>query len=305
MRDALTDALSFLEQRVQHALRTNDRSGLEILGYGDSSVVLGCHSSVGRFACKRLPPFATPNLQAAYLEHMRLYSDALRKRGVKLLETQICFVGQAAYCVQQHIGSNAMLKYALTSKRLETLVEMIEMTITDRIGLDADITNWCVIDDELVLLDANTPLLRNAQHVSTVDYSVYFSSLPYFIRSWLSSHVQESLLKKFFSPREVMLDVLCGLIRERVGYVPYLLEKIAARFTPMITSGELRRYYLTNQSTWELFRRLQRLQRWWCKSVRKQHYPFLLPPDKAFAGHLSIRTAFSKNFGYRPQQPHD
>ncbi|WP_175958486.1 DUF6206 family protein [Burkholderia sp. BCC0405] len=300
MYDALIDALAALEQRVQYALDTGDRTGLDVLGYGDSSIVLGCTTSAGRFACKRMPPFATADARRAYLDQVEEYAQALRGRGVTLLDTRVYTVGETAYCVQPRIERHAMLKHALTRRRLATLLDIVATAITDRIGLDADITNWCVSGDELVLLDTNTPLLRDARHVSTADYTVFFASLPSFVRARLTPEVAAAMLEKFYSPRAVALDVLCGLIRERAGQVPYLLDEAAARFGPAITSGELRRYFVTNQTTWALFRRLQRLQRWWSRSMRKQAYPFLLPPANAFAGHLSLRAAFSASYGYRP-----
>ncbi|MCZ7529011.1 MAG: hypothetical protein M5U31_00875 [Acidimicrobiia bacterium] len=55
----LTEGVTCLEDEVAHALETGDVSGLEILGYGEISVVVALETDEGRFACKRLPASPT------------------------------------------------------------------------------------------------------------------------------------------------------------------------------------------------------------------------------------------------------
>lgn len=47
-----------LETVVQGALRTGDRSALDLRGFGVTSVVLAAPIGSPRVACKRVPPFA-------------------------------------------------------------------------------------------------------------------------------------------------------------------------------------------------------------------------------------------------------
>lgn len=293
MSDALQLAIDDLELRVQHALSTGDRTGLEILGNGDSTVVLACDTPVGRVACKRLPPFPSAAALGAYLDVIVRYVQTLRERGVPVLETRVVTLGSVAYCVQPLVESRQLLKNALTGERIGRLLDIVAAAVTDHVGLDADITNWCVIDDELVFLDVTTPMLRDAELRSEADYGPFLPSLPVLVRWFVSADTAASMLDKFYMPRAIVLDVLSGLIRHRAGHVSFLLDLASQRVSPRITSGELRRYCVMNECIWALFRRMQRLQHWWTVSVRRRSYPFLLPPLSAFAGHFAPRLLFT------------
>ena len=49
------------------------------------------------------------------------------------------------------------------------------------------------------------------------------------------------------------------------------------RWTRLISEEEVRRYYRSDARLWEALLRLRRLDRAWCRHVRRRTYPFLLP----------------------------
>jgi hypothetical protein len=234
------------------------------------------------------------------------YAETLRQRGVPVMETEFAALPRpdgtcAAYCVQRAVPRESLLTNVLARcgpdearAHFEFLFEAVVRAISDRVGFDADISNWCVVDGRPFFFDLSTPMLRDEQLREQVDYGLFLPSLPAFVRWFISERTAAAMLAKFYSPRAVALDVLCGLMRERVGRVSAVMLQANRRVAPPITAKELRRYYVVNQSIWALFRKLRRLECWWSLSVRHRSYPYLLPPATAFAGHLAAAQVFRR-----------
>ena len=92
MDELISDAeLIELESVVQDALRTGDRSALDLRGFGVTSVVLAAPVGSPLVACKRVPPFVDREAFAAYrrvvLDNVAALTAADRARysGVYLL----------------------------------------------------------------------------------------------------------------------------------------------------------------------------------------------------------------------------
>ncbi|MEN8115081.1 MAG: hypothetical protein ABFS21_11935, partial [Actinomycetota bacterium] len=75
-------ALDDLERRVADALVTDDRSTIDVLGYGEISTVLRLDVDGESLACKRLPPFPDDSL-VGYRDALTAYLAALANRGVE------------------------------------------------------------------------------------------------------------------------------------------------------------------------------------------------------------------------------
>ena len=98
MKQTLID----LEQRVDDALVTDDRSGIDVLGYGEISTVLGATVDGRSYACKRLPPGSGSNPTGPAFAGMRLalhnpwmrpeflLQQTHRKHGLTFLGTLLC-----------------------------------------------------------------------------------------------------------------------------------------------------------------------------------------------------------------------
>ena len=81
----LSDQIVELERDVRRALATGDQVGLEILGYGEISLVVGLDTLEGRFACKRLPVFEDQASFDRYAEVFENYLTTLRNAGIEVL----------------------------------------------------------------------------------------------------------------------------------------------------------------------------------------------------------------------------
>ena len=97
--------LGHLEQEVQRALDGGDDAALEVLGYGEISLVLGWPVDQPRWACKRLPPFPSTAAADAYTDTLEEYLRELDALGVQVARTDVQRVSMAdgrlaVYCVQ-------------------------------------------------------------------------------------------------------------------------------------------------------------------------------------------------------------
>ncbi|TAK56658.1 MAG: hypothetical protein EPO22_13355, partial [Dehalococcoidia bacterium] len=81
--------LETLESAVGAAIRTRDASQLHLLGHGEVSIALGWPAEDPRYACKRLPPFDSIDAYQRYASVVERYVDGLRRRGVRVVDTEL------------------------------------------------------------------------------------------------------------------------------------------------------------------------------------------------------------------------
>jgi hypothetical protein len=293
------EALAILERQVRQALDRTDLGELKVLGYGDSSVVLACEVDGQRFACKRLPVFPSRANLSHYSDLLERYIAELRLRGVSTIETHLQPVtieesGCVAYCIQPAIDESSLLHRHLAKcphseaeQLLDRLLEIVLSVVSDRVGFDADVSNWCLQNSQLTLIDVTTPLLRDENMNQELPVDMFLASLPWIVRGVLRQIGVDALVGKFHTPRGILLDMLCGLYREGIEqHVPYFMARANEVADPSFSLRELRRYGLLNETIWNGKRKLQQLERLWRVRVLGKTYPFLLPPKGAFAGRL-------------------
>lgn len=293
------EALANLERQVRQALDQTDLGELKVLGYGDSSVVLACEADGKKFACKRLPVFPSQADLSHYSDLLARYVAELRSRGVSTIETHLQPVtleesGCVAYCVQPALDESALLHRHLArcpqseaEQLLDRLLQIVLSVVSDRVGFDADVSNWCLQNGQLMLIDVTTPLLRDENMNPELNVDMFLASLPRMVRSPLKRIGVDSLVGKFYTPRGILLDMLCGLYREGIEqHLPYFMARANEVVAPSFSLRELRRYGLLNETIWNGKRKLQQLERFWRVRVLGRTYPFLLPPKDAFAGRL-------------------
>jgi hypothetical protein len=291
--------LANLELQVRRALDRRDFGELKVIGYGDSSVVLACEVAEKRFACKRLPVFPTRDDFNHYGDLLARYVAELHSRGVSTLETHLELAtdhdsGCIAYCIQPAIDEPALLHHHLAKcpqpeaqQLLDRLLQIVLTVVSERVGFDADVSNWCLQNDQLTLIDVTTPLLRDENMSHELNVDVFLSSLPWMVRGPLKQIGVDALVGKFYTRRGILLDMLCGLYREGIEqHVPYFMARANEVVDQPFSLRELRRYSLINEAIWNGGRKLQQLERLWRVRVLGKTYPVLLPPKGAFAGRL-------------------
>ncbi len=282
----LREAVPALEAAVTLALATGDQSGLDVLGYGEISLVVGLETRTGRYACKRLPLFAD---RAAYRRYEVVFHDhlaALASAGVEPVDSDLHPLdvddGVVGYCVQPALDpaslGPAVLREPEGEHFLRDVIETTARAIGPTLGLDAQISNWAQVDGQLRYLDVTTPLLRDDRGDERLDLDLFLASLPRALRSVVRRFLLDGILSHYYDTRAAVLDLSANLVKERLDHqLPAALDAAAAVVDDPITEREARRYYASDARMWEVLQRLRRLDRSWQRHVRRRPYPFLLP----------------------------
>lgn len=290
-RQLAPDELGALEARVARQLADPDGQHVEVLGYGEISCVVACDGAAGRYACKRLPPFPDAASVARYRDVAERYLDALRARGIRvvpsaLATTEAASGGPAVYWVQPALPAGSLAPAWLRScgdrapgeALLGRVVEAAAAAIDERVGLDAQLSNWALVGDELYYLDVTTPLLRDTAGQMELDAGVFLASLPWLLRAPVRRLMLGEILAHYHAARPALVDLAANFHKERLtDWIAPLLAQVNARVEPRVSDDELLRYYRSDARTWALLLWLRRRDRAWQRHVRQRVYPFLLP----------------------------
>jgi hypothetical protein len=286
------DDLAELERSVETALRSGDVSGLRLLGQGEISLVLAAGAdpeAAPDWACKRLPPFATATAADRYAATIDRYLAELTRRGVVVIDTSVRRVpaadgGIVLYCVQPVLPATAL---AVTIARhdavaaaglIAEIIETASSVIDTTVGLDAQLSNWAVVDGRLTYFDITTPMLRDADGVSELDTEIFLASLPWALRSPVRRFVLPGILDRYHDPRTAALDLASNLLKEQLDeLIPAALEATAGRFRPALSEREVRADRRSDARTWAALQAVRRVDRTWQRRLRRRPYPFLLP----------------------------
>lgn len=279
-----------LEGKVQRALETGDDSELDIMGYGEVTVILRLQTDRGELACKRLPVFPTRARFERYRDTLDDYIQQISAAGVLVAPSELWSMDAGggrvvAYCIQGAYPAaavaNRFLRDASEKERLSWLSGVIDATtrtVTPQLGLDVQSSNWVVHEGRLVYIDVTTPFQRDARGRELLDVKLFMSSLPWALREPVRLTLSSSIFDKFYTARSAMLDLLGNLHKERLGHlVPELLPHVNAALDQPISETEVRAYYDGDARLWTLIQGLRRADRWWQRTVRRRPYPFLLP----------------------------
>jgi hypothetical protein len=288
-RDPITDTeLEALEREVLTALTAGDASRLTLLGEGEISLVLAGGSDRS-WACKRLPPFEDSEAAERYAATIERYLGALTERGIDVVDTTVRRVAGDAgrtllYCVQPILPPEvlgvavARRDPELGGRLLERIVDLVLGSVDDRFGLDAQLSNWALVDDRAVYLDVTTPLLRDVTGTTELDTDVFLASLPWLLRPAVRRFVVPGIIDRYHDPRVVVLDLAANLLRERLDHlVPVVVEASGGRIVPTLDDAEILRDRRLDMVTWGALQAVRRVDRAWQRRVRRRPYPFLLP----------------------------
>lgn len=284
------DELWQLDAEVKSALDHGDESRLLVLGGGEMSLVLGWPPADPAFACKRLPIFPTRARFDAYQQTLLDYLDALRERGVDVVETELIPIACedstiAGYAVQPVLPAETLAPAVLADRDpaaghplVNAIVEKAFETIGPRLGIDAQLSNWTWEKGRLRYLDVTTPMIWAGDGSPRLDLDLLVRSLPAIARWPVRRCLAPSILDGYRHRRGVANDLLGNLIKERLGaWLPAFLEPVNRSLDPPISEQEVRRYYRSDARLWGWLLRIRRLDRAWQWHVRRRPYPFLLP----------------------------
>ncbi len=279
-----------LDELVEEALSSGDESALPALGYGEISLVLGWPPGGPLFACKRLPPFRSRDRFDAYRETLADYLEALRGAGVRVVDTGMCPVERedgtvAGYMVQPLLPADQLATTILRRTDpaaghplVEAIVSTAAATVSPRVGLDAQLSNWMWDGSGLTYVDVSTPLIWSPEGDPRLDVRLLAEAYPAILRWPLRRLIAPGILDTYRDLRKVFVDLSGNLLKERLdGWLPAFLERMNTKIADPIGEEEVRRYYRSDARLWELLLRLRRVDRAWRRRVRRRPYPFLLP----------------------------
>ncbi len=284
-----TDELALLESRVQRALCSGDDSALRVLGYGEISLVIGWPREGPRWACKRLPPFASSADADAYTETLDAYLEVLDRRGVRVAPTTVRRTAVpdgrlAVYCVQEVLPSDSLAVEVVARggrtarDLLGGIVDTALEVVDDHVGLDAQLSNWALMEGQLTYFDVTTPLLRGPDGSERLDTEIFLASLPPVLRGPVRRFVLPGIMQRYHRPRSVVLDLAANLIKEDLeGWIGPVLAAVEGRVDPPLSDAEVYSDYRSDARTWGLLQAVRRADRLWQRKVRRRTYPFLLP----------------------------
>lgn len=286
---AAADLLA-LDAAMTRAFATGDASGLTVLGYGEITTVAVCESGGVRYACKRLPPFASAADADRYTALFDEYLAALAARGVRVVPSTLerLEAGDGSvvlYCVQPMLAAEQLAVRVLersddaSALRLfEVILERILASVTPEVGVDGQLSNWMVDGDQVLLLDVTTPMLKDAQGRDRLDTELFLAAVPPPVRPLFRRYVVHQVIDKYHDPRGVVLDLVANLIKEGLEqYIAPFLEAANPRLSRPITEAEVRRYYEGDAKIWTAWQAMRRCDRFVRMRLLGQPYPFLLP----------------------------
>ncbi|MGE0325634.1 MAG: DUF6206 family protein [Polyangiaceae bacterium] len=292
---ALQRGLEALELRVQSALARQDDSELEVIGSGEISPVLRLREAGRSYAVKRLPLFASEARLRSYVATFEAYRTALEDVGIQPIKSTVIIATRkkneiVAYCVQPQVDESMLCVARLRTMDLTAarrfggeLFGVIAGAVSERLGLDAQLSNWFVRGEansarELGYLDLTTPLLRGPSGEELLDTELFLASLPAALRPIVRRFMLGDILANYYDLRSVLRDLLGNLIKEQLEqHLDGWLGLANARVTPELTISEVRAHYADDARTWSLLQRLRRMDRGWQRYVRRRPYGFLLP----------------------------
>ena len=283
------DALATLDAEVRRALASRDTSALSVLGYGEISTVLGWPVDAPRVACKLLPPMTRAQL-AAYRQVLSRYLDTLGANGVIVPRSEVHTVRrpdgvEVGYVVQPVLPGEALAPRRLAAAAprpdhplLLAVIDAVRRTVSDRVGLDAQLSNWALVDGTLWYLDVTTPMLRDAAGREQLDLEPVIGSVPAALRPAVRRFVAPDILARYYALRPALRDLAANLHKERLtDWIPAVLKAANAVVDEPLTAAEVADDYHEDARTWALMQRLRRADRAWQRGARRRTYPFLLP----------------------------
>lgn len=285
------EALLALEEAVQHALTSGDRSALDLRGFGVTSVVLAAPVDDPVAACKRVPPFRDRATFERYREVVLRNIDELRRAGVDVVTTEVRLIERGGhlvgYLVQPLLAPGSLGHAVLGAAEpspdhplVQAIVRHVMTVTTDQRGLDAQIGNWAVLDDRIVFVDVTTPFMVEDDQSLSMELDVFLQAGPPVLRPLYRRELPKSM-KRWLDPRHALLDLVGNLYKlDLDDWVAPIITAANAEVDPPLTVEEARAYYDGEVKTWSLLHRVLRGYDWWQRRVRRRvPTAFLPPPD--------------------------
>jgi hypothetical protein len=311
--------LQFLQEFENHlnpAKATNTKFAFEILGYGEISTVFDIKGEAfSGWAFKRLPLFKSLEQTENYVNFYKSYNQKLEEIGISLPK----YDGKAvkghrgiyvAYLMQERLNGKSILHKLLHVLPDDEILVLLELVLKEVIkiwefnkkntglvlGIDAQISNWALKgfnennihinkNSELYFIDTSTPLMQK-NGVEQLDAELLLKSAPGFICPVLRWFFLDDVLTRYYSFRDISIDILANFIKEQRKDLIELSLPVVNRFyeqhydvigEKFLQTKEVYDYYKEDKLIWSIFLATRRFDRFVQTKVLKKQYEFILP----------------------------
>jgi len=271
-----------------------------VLGYGEISIILQIGDNPD-LAYKRMPLFSDRKSAEVYAGQFHEYCGHLGRAGLHLPKHETLIVevpGRPVvlYIVQERLSGERFahrLIHALEPGKATAMLERIILEIekvwnlngsshpTLQLAIDAQVSNWVVLEDEEILyIDTSTPLYRK-EGVEQMDAELFLQSAPVFLRWLIRWLFLKDVMNRYYDPRLVYMDLAANLFKEQCrDLIPGAISSIN-RHLPKghdpLSRKEVEKYYREDKLIWTLFLAFRRMDRWMTTRFFRKRYEFLLP----------------------------
>ena len=307
--------LNQFEEAIDPINPQNGRMPAHVLGYGEMSTVMAISGTDPGLVFKRMPMFHTESELEPYLALYHAYLQHLTAAGVSVVPAAITSVvpsdgNVVVYIIQEKLDSSALLNNAIHTLPDEDIQRLFAAILTAigqvsayndthqgvaEIGIDAQMSNWAIVDHQpasghlhdpvqLIYIDTSSPLLR-LDGQEQLDPELFLRSAPSFLRWLIRLLFMEDVMTRYYDRRQVIIDVLANLYKEkRVDLIPALLlaansfleeHMLRDAFMP-VSEKEVAGYYKEDARIWSVYLAFRRLDRW-AHRLLGMPYPYVLP----------------------------
>ncbi|MFX0016173.1 MAG: DUF6206 family protein [Promethearchaeota archaeon] len=289
---------------------------INILGYGEISIVFEIVNDEQQIAYKRLPIFDTELQVNRHIKAYKLYHQILLGLGLTVPPFDAGWIRHqkgpiVLYCAQEKVPvetvGHKIIHHSISKDKINTLVlllmrEMYKIWAFNnrskslKVGLDGQISNWVVKDydphnpniteeSQLIYLDTSTPIFRK-HGIEGMEPVLFLKSAPFFLRWLLKALFLKEVMDRYYDWRLVTIDLIANFFKEqRPELIPDLIEVVNNFFTQEVkdlnieplTYNEVKKYYDEDKQIWVIFQTARRLDRYIQTKLFRKQYNFYLP----------------------------
>jgi hypothetical protein len=309
------DLINRFEEGIDPLYPERSKIPARVLGYGGMSTVLTINEGNPDLVYKRMPMFKCKEELRSYLRVYEIYQEQLATAGIHAVPAAITSYcpptgGVVVYIIQEKLDSDSLVNKAIqTLSRAE--VECLFGAVLDNIGrvhaykqanagtielgFDAQMSNWAIagyeprrpaLPDplELIYLDTSSPLLR-WRCEEQLNPELFLRCAPSFLRWIIRLLFLDGVMNRYYDIRQVVMDVLANLYKEkREDVIPnlitmantFLAEELGEAFSQRLDADEVAGYYREDAQIWRFYLTSRRVDRRLHRLLGKP-YPYVLP----------------------------
>ncbi|PIU68519.1 MAG: hypothetical protein COS84_00900 [Armatimonadetes bacterium CG07_land_8_20_14_0_80_40_9] len=302
----ISKPLHLLSKEEKLRVIENEKLDLNILGYGEISTVIEIQcEKLGKtkYVYKKLPVFNDYHNVLKYKEVFFEYLKLLKEIGLNLPEQDLKILeresGKYVIYVKQEkvaedkIGNKLIHKLSneecilLIERILRELLKVYEYNQVEgkiKVGIDGQISNWACLDDKLIYLDTTTPLFR-INNIEQLETEVFLKNTPSFLKLFIKKFFLEKVLGRYYSLREVIVDLIANLFKEKkeeiinlvIKFSNDFLNKNTSRKFSKLTYEEMEKYYKFDSFVWRTYQSSRKIDRFFTTKILRKEYDVLIP----------------------------